>query len=135
MVRRACKCDLLRFSHISKSKIRLHHVVLLELSLFFATLFFMSSSTTMQQQDIIITMSVCAVIMTTVFFEHRMQQVEEACARVQSYNNNGSQKAGKYEEMIGGERVDAEDTDERRTEAKMRRHKSNDLMEEGKVEI
>lgn len=96
----------------------------------------MSSSTTMQQQDIIITLSVCAVIMTTVFFEHRMQQVEEACARAQSYSNNGSQRAGKSEEMIGGERVDAEDADEgsERTEATMRRHKSNDLMEEGKVD-
>lgn len=97
---------------------------------------FPSSSTTMQQQDIVITLSVCAVIMTTVFFEHRLQQVEETCARAHSYNNNGSQRAGKSEEMIGGERVDAEDADERseRTEATMRRHKSNDLMEEGRVE-
>lgn len=86
----------------------------------------------MQQQDIIITLSVCALIVTTVFFEHRMQEVEEACARVQSYNNNGSQKAGKSE-MIGGV-VDVEDTDERRREATMRRHKSDDLMEEGKVD-
>ena len=91
-----------------------------------------SSSATMLQQDVIITLSVCAVIATTVFFEHRMQQVEDKCSRIES-KFDSSDRPEQTEEVDDRNKAGPEDTENGRIEATIKRSPSNDLMEDGKV--